>query len=63
MFDAGPFREGRSLQDYSDRELMEILERNETQDLRILGGISSEVLRRAIRYGNLKLFEDENNVD
>jgi hypothetical protein len=38
----------KSLRDYTDDELYEILQKNETCDLSILSGICSEVLRRMI---------------
>jgi len=38
----------KSLRDYTDDELYEILQKNETCDLSMLSGICSEVLRRMI---------------
>jgi hypothetical protein len=47
-----------SLRDYSDEELLQILQRNETEQFAILLGVCSEILRRCF----LDIYKSQINV-
>lgn len=39
----------KPLKDFTDQELYEVLEKNESTELKILAGICSEILRRKLK--------------
>jgi hypothetical protein len=49
MFNKNPTLNQKPLRHFTDLELYEVLERNTQEDLLLLAGICSEVLRRRIK--------------
>ena len=53
----------RSLRDYIEKELMDILDHNDSTDLNLLGAFCSEILRRQIRHGTLNTCSHASSID